>query len=143
MILDAETMLSNQQALTGTSLIGSTNVIDLGSVRQVGAGRPLFIVLTIDVAPGGTSPTLTVALQTDDNSAFSSPATAITYLNAVAGASYPVSTQFVFQIPVSGLERYARLAYTQGGTSPTVTLSAHVTEMIQQDVKLPAGFSVQ
>lgn len=141
MILDRENAFSQSQALTGTSLVASTDVIDLSQVRQVGQGNNLpELVINFEAAPGGTSPTITVALQTDDNVGFSSPTTLITYLSAVAMPA--ASSQFIFNLPQQGLERFIRLAYTQGGTSPTTTLSAHLVLDPQLDVKYPGGFVV-
>lgn len=141
MILDRENAFSQSQALTGTTLVASTDVIDLSQIRQVGQGNNMpEIVLNFEAAPGGTTPTITVALQTDDNAAFSSPTTVITYLNAVATPG--ASSQFAWTLPLQGLERFIRLAYTQGGTSPTTTLSAHLALDVQFDVKYPGGFTV-
>lgn len=141
MILDRENAFSQSQALTGTSLVASTDVIDLSQVRQVGMGNNLpEIVLNFEAAPGGTTPTITVALQTDDNAAFSSATTLITYMSAVSTPA--ASSQFVFNLPQQGLERFIRLAYTQGGTTPTTTLSAHLAVDVQNDVKYASGFTV-
>lgn len=140
MILDRENAFSQSQALTGTSLVPSTDVIDLSQIRQIGVGEDLYLVLNFEVAAGGTTPTITVALQTDDNVGFSSPATAITYMSAVTTPG--ASSQLVFPIPYQGLERFIRLAYTQGGTTPTTTLSAHIVHTPQYDIKTPSGFTV-
>ena len=53
----------------------STDAVDLGSDRDVGPGRPLWLVVAIKVALGGTTPTFNFSIQTDDNSSFSSAAT--------------------------------------------------------------------
>ncbi|MFN5081184.1 MAG: Bbp16 family capsid cement protein [Betaproteobacteria bacterium] len=140
MILDRENAFSQSQALTGTTLVPSTDVIDLSQIRQVGIGEDLHIVINFEAAAGGTTPTITVALQTDDNAAFSSAATVTTYLNAVSTPG--ASSQFVFNIPHQGLERFIRLAYTQGGTTPTTTVSAHIAVGSQYDIKMPSGFTV-
>lgn len=140
MILDRETAFSQSQALTGTTLVASTDTIDLSAVRQIGIGEDLYIVLNFEVAAGGTTPTITVVLQTDDNSAFSSATTVSTLMNAVTTPG--ASSQLVFPIPYQGLERHIRLAYTQGGTTPTTTLSAHVVLTPQFDVKTAGGFTV-
>lgn len=140
MIVDRENAFSQSQALTGTSLVSSTDWIDLSQIRQVGVGEDLYLVLNFEAAPGGTTPTITVALQTDDNAAFSSPATVITYMSAVSTPA--ASTQLVFPLPYQGLERFVRLAYTQGGTSPTTTVSAHIVHTPQYDIKTPGGFTV-
>lgn len=140
MILDRENAFSQSQALTGTTLVPSTDVIDLSQIRQVGIGDDLYLVLNFEVAPGGTSPTITVALQTDDNVGFTSAATLITYMSAVTTPG--ASSQFVFPLPYQGLERFIRLAYTQGGTTPTTTLSAHIAHTPQYDIKTASGFTV-
>lgn len=143
-ILDRENAFSQSQALTGTSLVASTDVIDLSVVRQIGAGNgePILQV-NFEVAAGGTTPTMTLALQTDDNAAFSSATTVVTYLSAAAAAAFGASSQYAFPIPRQGLERYIRVAYTMGGTTPTATVSAHLVLDAQEDVKYASGFSVQ
>jgi hypothetical protein len=116
-------------------------LIDLGSIRQVGFGKDLYLVVTVDVAAGGTTPTLSIAVQTDDNAGFSSAATALTsptYTQAQLG----LSTQIALPMPQQGWERYVRLNYTLAGTSPTITLSAHLVENFQTDIKYPAGFTI-
>jgi hypothetical protein len=141
MILDRENAFSQSQALTGISLVASTDFIDLSVVRQVGQGNGMpKIVVNFEAAAGGTTPTITLALQTDDNTSFSSATTVLTYLSAVSTPG--ASTQYVFELPDQGLERYVRLAYTQGGTSPTTTVSAHLVLDAQYDVKYPSGFTV-
>lgn len=141
MILDRENAFSIQQALSGAGNINSTDLIDLSQLRQIGFGEDLYLVLNVDVAAGGTSPTLQVNVQTDDNAAFSSPAVALTS-PTYAQAQLGLSTQIVLPLPQQGWERYIRLQYVLGGTSPTLTLSAHIAENYQQDVKYPAGFTV-
>lgn len=142
-ILDRENAFSQSQALTGTSLVPSTDVIDLSSVRQIGAGKgePMLLV-NFEAAAGGTTPTMTLALQTDDNVGFSSPTTVVTYLNGVAAAAFGASTQYSFALPRQGLERFIRVVYTMGGTSPTSTVSAHLALDIQEDIKYASGFTV-
>lgn len=141
MILDNENKFSVAQSLSGSGG-ASTDYIDLGSVRQIGYGKDLYLVITIDTAAGGTSPTLSVAVQTDDNTSFSSATTALTS-PTYTQAQMALSSQLVIPMPQAGYERYLRLNYTLGGTTPTVTLSAHLVENFQQDVKYASGFSVQ
>lgn len=139
MILDRENAFSIAQALTATA--ASTDLIDLSVVRQIGSGKDLYLVVNVDVAAGGTSPTVAIAVQTDDNSAFSSATTLLTS-PTYTGAQLVLSSQFVLPLPQQGFERYLRLQYTLGGTSPTVTLSAHLAETYQQDAKYAGGFTV-
>lgn len=123
-VIDGLLEFSDAQALTATAV--STNVIDLGSDRDVGPGQTMYVVLTVDVAAGGTSPTFDVDVQTDDNEAFSS-ATVIASFPQITSTTGVAGAQFYLTIPQEN-ERYLRLNYTAGGTSPTITVSARVTD---------------
>lgn len=128
MLIDSRLEFSDAQALTVTA--ASTNVIDLESARQVGVGEVLYVVLTVDVALGGTSPTVDAVLQTDDNSGFSSAATVAAFKQLTDAAGNPGATagsMIWIAIPNHSVERYLRINYTLTGTSPTATLSAFVT----------------
>lgn len=124
MLIDSRLEFSDEQALTATA--ASTNVIDLGSDVDVGPGRPLFVVVQVDVAADDTTgdETYVAALQTDDNASFSS-ATQIGSVTIAAGAA--AGTRYVLGFPYAN-ERYVRLNYTLGGTTPTATLSAWLTD---------------
>lgn len=142
MILDAQNNFSDGQAISGTSATPSTNSIDLGAVRQMGVGEPLYVLVNVPVAAGGTTPTLTMKIQTDDNSSFSS-ATDLLTTQAYAAAALVAGAQFVLPLPVSGMERYIRMSYTMGGTSPTITVDAHVVTAAQLASLYPSGYSIQ
>ncbi len=141
MILDRENAFSQAQALSGAGNIISTDVIDLSQIRQIGMGKDLYLIINVDAAMTGTSGTLVVTIQTDDNVSFSSPASALvspTY----AQAALTLSTQIAIPVPQQGWERFVRLQYVLGGTTPAVTISAHLVENYQQDIKYPVGFTV-
>lgn len=127
MIIDAQHLFSDAQALSATG--ASTNIIDLGSDRNIGLGEPMAVVVTIDVAADRTTgdETYTVQLQTDDNAAFSSAAN-------VGGAysilQYTAGSRFVIPLPIgTETERYLRLNYTLGGTTPSITVTAFLTPL--------------
>ncbi len=141
MILDRQNCFSDGQALSGAGSAASTDLIDLGAIRQIGVGEPLYVVVNLPVAAGGTTPTLAVALQTDDNSSFSSPTAAFTS-PTYAAAALVAGAQFVYPIPPTGMERYVRLNYTLGGTSPTATVDAHIVTSAQLDTMYPGNFVV-
>lgn len=124
MYIDKLLELSDAQALTATG--NTTNVIDLGSDRDVGNGQPLYLVLSLDVAPDGTTgdETYVFTLTTDDNSGFSS---ATTILTQTVPRSTAAGTKYVLPLP-SANERYLRGTFTLGGTTPTVTFSAWITK---------------
>lgn len=134
MIIDSQNLFSDAQALSATG--ASTNLIDLGAERRIGSGEPMAAVVTVDVALAGTSPTFAVTVQSDDNSGFSSAATVVTSATISGAANAPAGAKFVVPLP-SGFatERYIRLNYTLGGTTPTITVTAFLQpmSMIQND----------
>lgn len=134
MLIDKLLRFSASQALTAASGVASTDVLDLGADRDLTAlGRPFYVVVVLE-ASGGTSPTLSVVLQTDDDAGFGSP---------VAIATNPAVSQttnraIIIPFPHTN-ERYLRLTYTQAGTSPTATVSAFLTDSPQAWAALPDG----
>ena len=125
MYIDSLYEFSRAQALSASG--ASTNVIDLSSDRDIGPGRPLWVVIAVQVAADNTTgdETYSIALQTDDNAAFSSPTTIATV--APAAASLPAGARLVIGMPFAN-ERYLRLNYTLGGTTPSITLNAFLTD---------------
>ncbi len=114
MLLDQQALFSAAQAITATA--ASTNVIDTGSNKDV--GKYGDIPLLIQVVEGFNNLTsLTVTVQTDDNSAFSSAADVLSMTiplaSLVLGYKSPVIT-----LPMK-MKRYIRLNYTVTGTAPT------------------------
>lgn len=136
MLLDAQLQFSAAQALTATAV--STNVIDLGAVRQIGVGEPMCIVLAAIVAADFTTgnETYQVDIQTDDNSAFSSATTLSS--TVITAAQLTLGAIRVIAVPQTGMERYLRLNYTLGGTTPTLTASSWL-----QPLSMVAGLPVQ
>lgn len=140
MILDAQHLFSDAQALTATA--ASTNLIDFGSDRNIGIGEPMAVVVTVDTALAGTSPTINIAVQMDDSAAFSSPVSVVTSQTYSALAQ---GAKVVIPIPpdTSG-ERFCRLNYTLGGTTPTITVTAALIpmNMVQNEVAYPKGYTI-
>ena len=110
MYLDKQLMFSEAQAVTVTA--ASTNVIDLGAGTDAGAGEPLEMMVMVDeAATAAGSATVTIALETDDNEAFASPAT-LASSGAIGKAALTAgSSHFRLEVP-EGAERYLRLTYT-------------------------------
>ncbi|MDX7607626.1 hypothetical protein SJS41_19980 [Klebsiella quasipneumoniae] len=127
MLLDQQAFFSAAQAITATA--ASTNVIDTGSNKDV--GKYGDIPLLIQVVEGFNNLTsLTVTVQTDDNSAFSSAADVLSMTiplaSLVLGYKSPVIT-----LPMK-MERYIRLNYTVTGTAPTTgKVTAGITGGVQ------------
>jgi hypothetical protein len=110
MLFDSQNLFSDTQAVTVTAT--STNLLDTGAARDLLAGEGLFVLAqaTEAFAAGGAA-TLTVALQTDDNSSFSSATTLFSSpaigLSGLTLGARPVQ----IRVP-RGAERYLRLSYT-------------------------------
>ncbi|ENE2011558.1 Uncharacterised protein [Klebsiella pneumoniae] len=127
MLLDQQALFSAAQAITATA--ASTNVIDTGSNKDI--GKYGDIPLLIQVVEGFNNLTsLTVTVQTDDNSAFSSAADVLSMTiplaSLVLGYKSPVIT-----LPMK-MKRYIRLNYTVTGTAPTTgKVTAGITGGVQ------------
>lgn len=129
MIFDLQTLFSNAQAITATA--GSTNTIDLGPIatgitRDIGKGTEIPLLIQVVEAFNNLT-SLTIALQTDDNTGFSSPKTV--WSSTVALADLIAGAVVVPEYVQRGTnERYMRLNYTVTGTAPTTgKITAGVT----------------
>ena len=137
MILDLQTMFSDDQAITSTAV--STNVIDLTAaqtppyanalVRDIGPGTPIDILIQLTVASGGTSPTILAQLQMDDNVGFAS-ATVVAVSATLSGGAVGDRLSIRY-IPDGTFEQFIRLNYVTGGTTPTHTVTAGIALGIQ------------
>lgn len=87
-----------------------------GTGRQLGAvgsSEKLYAALHV-VAASGTSPTLDVVVQSDDNSGFTSATSRITFSQATA-----VGAQWATPVDGAISDDWFRVSYTIGGTSPS------------------------
>lgn len=126
MIFDKQALFSDAQAITATA--ASTNVIDLGApgtpkhakapiTQDFGRGRPVPLrVQVVEAFNNLTS--LAVAIQVDDNEAFSSPKTVATQTIALADL-VAGKVAAIDYVPRGTDERFMRLNYTVTGTAPT------------------------
>lgn len=131
------------QAITATAV--STNTIDLGTARDIGEGKTLYMVFTV-VEAFNTLTSLTMNVITDDNAALSS-GTVIASTGAVALANLTAGKQYVVRLPalIGSLgERYLGASYTVSGTNPTQgSILAQIVLDIQDGRKYYAsGFTV-
>ncbi len=142
MMLSAQQIFSDGQALTATA--ASTNIIDLGAtgtvigapaalVRDIGPGKGVEFIVQLDTDSGGTSPTLDVEVQVDDNEGFASPTT-VASSEQLAGGLAGDRIQLNCTLPEGTNQRYLRLNYTLGGTSPTYDVTAGIVAADQTNV---------
>lgn len=125
MVLDKSVLFSDAQAVTATA--ASTNVLDLGALGKTAYNAvqlkhnvghkciPLLIQVVEDFAD---LTTLKIAVESDDNSAFSSAKEIIAETVALADlkAGYVSVIEKLPRIK----ERYIRVKYTVTGTNPTL-----------------------
>lgn len=142
MIFDAYNLYSDAQALTATA--ASTNLIDHGSDRNIGVGEGMVVMLSLDVAAdaGSSNETYVVALETDDNSSFSS---AVTVGSATITRGDAAGTVYYIPLPPStSMEQYSRLNYTLGGTTPSVTVTARLipSKFVQNNQYYAKGYTI-
>ncbi len=142
MILDQENTLSDQQALTATAI--STNVIDLGPLggfptantfRDIGASDDalwLYVLVMTALASAGHAATLTVTLESDDNTSLPSATTHWTS-GAIAEASLVAGYEVVkAPIPPGQYQRYLGVRYTVGTENFTSgKVSAFIATCVQ------------
>lgn len=129
-MIDAATLLegtvSAASVVTGTAITASrvgTNVLDLGSNRDIGAGKDINI-RTVVTEAFATLTSLTMAIQSSaDNSAF----VELLVSPAFAVANLVVGTEWIYTLPRKQLNdpaagtpnRYLRLNWTVGGSDAT------------------------
>lgn len=131
MYVDSQLQFSSAQAVTAAA--GSTNTLDLGAVRDIGSGEPLYLVVTVTTAmtDAGSDSSVTIAMEGDSTTTFTPDGTEnVLLIPAVsaAGASFfaalnPGSLPLQFQ--------YVRLLYTpNNGNLTTGSFTAFLTKDI-------------
>lgn len=148
MILDAQNLFSDAQALTATAI--SSNVIDLSQARSIGNGEPLCVLFTVDVAAGqpnsnedytfdvkyASNAALTAGEELMGRRVFESGTP-----DAPAQDADLLVAGFRFYIPIPATqaaedEQYFGVEYTLAGTSPSVTVTAALMPMSMIDSNL-------
>jgi hypothetical protein len=112
MILDSEMMMSDKQALVANT--NSTNVIE---IPRLAPGHNLDMQLAIRVhSESGTAPTLQATLETSSDGTNFTP---VHKLVKPAGKN-----RFGCDIGTLRLNRYLRMSYVLGGSSPLFNVTA-------------------
>ncbi len=110
MMYDKLNTFGTDQAVTATA--ASTDIIDLGAVRDIGNGEPLeLVILVTETVTASGAATVTFTLETDDNSGFSSVAV-LASSGAIGKAALTAGTEVLrVKVPLDA-ERYLRTNYT-------------------------------
>jgi len=142
MMLDKQLQFADSQALTSTALL--TNVIDMGAVdKNDFVGEPMAVVFNVEVAADQTTgdEDYTFVVESASDAAITTDRKELARRKFESGTpDAPAENAdllvagFVFAIvlPPGGLsevERYLAVRYTGAGTSPTITLSAHLVPL--------------
>lgn len=156
MILDLQNQLSDSQALTATAL--STNVIDLGVSNPLGVGEPMAVVFNVEVAAdqGTGDEDYIFAVEVASNAAISTARQELGRLTFESGTPAApfldadlLVPGFVFALPLPVVpasmgNRYLAVRYTLLGTTPSVTVSAHLVPIknVPMAVLYPKGYTI-
>jgi hypothetical protein len=142
MMLDKQLQFADSQALTSTALL--TNVIDMGAVdKNDFVGEPMAVVFNVETAADQTTgdEDYTFVVESASDAAITTDRKELARRKFESGTpDAPAENAdllvagFVFAIvlPPGGLsevERYLAVRYTGAGTSPTITLSAHLVPL--------------
>ena len=145
MITDKYLRLSEDQEVLTSAV--STNTVDLSQSRDVGEGKPLYMVFTVTTAFTRAAGALTVTMNVlaDDDAALGSPTT-LASTGAIAKADLTAGAQFVLQIPPiigsKGL-RYLGASFTNSATADTGKVTVDIVETFQDGKKFyPSGYTV-
>jgi hypothetical protein len=141
MLIDQLTQFSSAQAVTSIGSTPSTNVVDLGVVRDIGGAVTDNLALLVQVVTAftsGGSATLQVQFQTSpDNATWSNPAMsdAIPVAQLLAGYKFLVD-----EIP-GPTSRYLRLNYVVGTAAMTAgTLTAAIVPSLDVQPTYPRAY---
>lgn len=141
-ILDLLNEFSDAQAITTTAV--STNVINLGSDRNIGMGEPMCVLFNVDVAADGTTTDETYQFDVQTGSTVT-PTTVISSI-IIGYATLVAGYQFALALPPDlSAGQYLRLNYVVGGTTPTITVTAHLMpiSMIPKNVFYAKNYPIQ
>ena len=142
MYLDAHNLFDDAAAHLTTE--ASTNLIDLGAIRNIGVGEDIYFVIQVDVAftDASSNSTMAITLETDDNASFSSATTAQTV--GTFAALSAIGTRFAVKLQPDVInERYLRVKYTvANGDLTTGSFTAFLTNGLQAYTSYADGITI-
>lgn len=140
MFVDSKLEFSDAQALTVTAV--STNVIPVSG--NIGPGEPMAVAVTVNVAADTTTgnETYQFVLQTATDAAFTTPVNLIT-TEAFDGTTLLEGATFMVPLGSNNLA-FLRMNYVLAGTTPLITVDAHLQpqSMIDNKSDLPINYVI-
>jgi hypothetical protein len=133
MYVDAQLLFSDAQAVTASA--ASTNYLDLGSVRDIGTGEPLYLVSIVDIAmtDSGSDSTITVSLQGDSTTTFTPDGSENMFVFAAASAAGTIKIARLNPDSAPLQYRYVQAYYTAAnGNLSTGSFTTFITKDIQK-----------
>lgn len=130
MYIDNQLQLSSAQAVTASA--ASTNVIDLGSDRDVGMSSLVLALTVIQAATAAGAATVQFQVQVSDDSTFGTGVTTVNETDAIGKATLAAGYQRFIRLQPGTVGRYLRLYYNVG-TGPLTAgqFSASIVESMQ------------
>lgn len=144
MITDKLLRFSEEQEVTDTAI--SENVVDQGTRRDVGEGRPLYVVFTINETFSDLT-SLSIDVVTSAADALTAPTSLGNVDLTLAEGELAAGRQYFVQIRPQAEsigQRYLGVTYTVTGTTATAgKVTADIVLDIQDGLKhYPSGFVV-
>jgi hypothetical protein len=142
MILDSSLQLALTQAVTATAL--STNVIDIGSARNIGAGDDLYLYIQTNTAAAAAgNATVNFQLQTSQAQALTSPVTVLDS-GAIPIASLGANSCLKLKLPTSpAFQEFLALNFlVTNGPLTAGAFSATITRNVDDSAVYPSGFNI-
>ena len=142
MLIDAQLRFDNDAEHLSDE--ASTNIVDLGSPRDIGVGEDLYFVCQVTTAftDSSSNSTMEVTLETDDNESFTSakPVQTIGIFSALS----PAGSRLVAKLAPGAIdERYLRVNYDPAnGDLTTGKFTSFLTTSIDSFKSYPAGYTI-
>lgn len=130
------------KTITAKTGVASTDVIDFTSDRDIGVGEPLVVVVvTSTLEDGDGDETYSVDVETASAENFGTGKRTVATIGLVRGAP-GIATAY---LPKDGtVDRYLRLNFKNGGTSPSITVEdAYLVpeQFVPHDRQYPKAYS--
>jgi len=124
MVLDAEQLFGEAETLTSTGVIGSS--INLKGGLGLGSGTIVLIITALDIATGDETYDIDIEVSTDNATWVKWGSISDAEIQALTAGDGRVLKPFHNQ--GSEMYNYVRLNATLAGTTPSITLTAFLSE---------------